>query len=415
MSKPPVIGLPLLTQALVKPDDGDIIQSALEFVRGHLDMEIAYLSEFVGDGLVFRRISAPGFEHIAQEGDVWPLDQVYCQHILEGRLPELITDTADFPFTQSIPITEKLPVRAHVSIPIKRRDGSVYGMFCCLNRVPRPSLNMRDHEVMCAFARLSSEAIDTTVTQTALRAEIVERITGVMADRAFNMVYQPILASCSREVMGFEALCRFHPEPYRSPDKWFAEAGVIGLQIDLEICVIKEALQALHSLPNHVYVSVNAGPQTIISGRLMELFEGWPAERIVLELTEHEEVSDYEALLKQVDLLRFKGIRIAIDDAGAGYAGLQQIVRLRPDIIKLDMSLTSNVDKDVVRRSLASALTQFARDTNAKIVAEGVETESEFAALLRLEVGLMQGYLLGKPNDLASAVEMCTPGYGLLG
>lgn len=119
--------------------------------------------------------------------------------------------------------------------------------------------------------------------------------------------------------------------------------------------------------------------------------------RVVIEITEHAAIYDLDLLLMEIDRLRDLGARIAIDDAGAGYSGLQQIIRLRPDVIKLDMSLTKNVDKDVARRSLAAAMVQFARDTNASVVAEGIETEAELRTLKSLGVELGQGYHLGRP------------------
>ncbi|WP_135503340.1 GAF domain-containing protein [Roseovarius aestuariivivens] len=103
------------------PDE--IVQSALEFVRGHLRMEVAYLSEFVDDTLVFRAVSAPGFEDQCHVGGIMPLDQVYCRHILDGSLPELIPDTRAEPICQEIAITHHVPVRSHVSVPIRRKDG----------------------------------------------------------------------------------------------------------------------------------------------------------------------------------------------------------------------------------------------------------------------------------------------------
>ena len=402
-----------IADALIIDDDDDIIQSSLEFVREHLGMDIAYLSEFVDDNLIFRRVSAPGLEDAIAVGDTVPLDQVYCPHILAGRLPELIPDTSAEPFTQTIDLTKKLPIGSHVSIPIQRSDGSNYGMFCCLSTQARPSLNQRDHDVMRAFARLSSETINGKLSDNAKQAEVVVRIQTAMTNQAFSIVYQPIVESKNLTIKGFEALCRFEGDPYVSPDIWFLDAASVGLQIDLEICVIMQALQALNDIPEHVYLSVNASPATVQSGRLREAFLGWPCERLVLELTEHEVVSNYDALMHEIDLLRFSGMRIAIDDAGAGYSGLQQIVKLRPDIIKLDMSLTSNIDTDVVRKSLAAALLQFAKDTKALIVAEGVETEGELATLKMMDVDMVQGYLLGRPASLEEAVGLHASGPAL--
>lgn len=118
---------------------------------------------------------------------------------------------------------------------------------------------------------------------------------------------------------------------------------------------------------------------------------------MVVEITEHAAIENLDVLLMEIDRLRDLGVRIAVDDAGAGYSGLQQIIRLRPDVIKLDMSLTQDVDKDLARRSLASAMVQFAHDTNAHVVAEGIETEAEMRTLRSLGVEMGQGYHLGRP------------------
>lgn len=384
-------------------DADDTIATSLEFVRSHLGMEVAYLSEFVDDDLVFRAISAPGLEGMISVGDTMPLDAVYCRHILAGRLPELIPDTSEFDLCQSIPLTHDIPIKAHVSIPIRRRDGTAYGMFCCLSRSKRADLNPRDLEVMRAFASISAEQVNAQITAKTASQETADRIETVMRTHAFDVVYQPIMDARSRRPKGFEALCRFQPEPYRPPNLWFDEAGTVNLQQQLEICVIEKALCALNTLPDDIYLSVNASPDTVASGGLIDVMLPWPGERIVLEVTEHSQVADYDKLLKELEKLRFFGVRLAIDDAGAGYSGLQHIVKLRPDIIKLDISLTEKIDTDVVRRSLSAALVSFATEIGADIVAEGIETGGELDTLADLGVPLAQGYYLGRPSTLDTA------------
>ncbi len=386
------------------PDD--IVQSSLNFVRQHLGMEVAYLSEFVDDDLVFRAVDAPGFEDAVAVGKSMPLEQVYCRHILAGRLPELIPDTALEPFAQTIPLTHAVPIKSHISVPIRRRDGTPYGMFCCMSRAAAPSLNARDLEVMRAFANLSAEQINDTISVRSARDLLKTMIQQILDQEEFDVVLQPIMDISTGRPAGFEALCRFRAEPYRPPNLWFDDAHTVDLQADLEICVIESALGYLNHLPEGVYLSVNASPATVQTGRLNAVFADYPAERIVLEVTEHAEISDAERLMDELHLIRGRGVLLAIDDAGAGYSGLQQILSLQPDIIKLDMSLTTGVDTDVVRRSLASALVGFAKQTGAKIVAEGIETETELEVLSELGVPLGQGYLLGRPADLATAMAL---------
>jgi len=133
---------------------------------------------------------------------------------------------------------------------------------------------------------------------------------------------------------------------------------------------------------------------------LLGLLDEAPVERLVVEITEHEPVEDYAAFTSALRLLRERGVRIAIDDAGAGFSSLRHTLRLAPDIVKLDMSITRNVDTDRGRRALASAMISFADEMGMAIVAEGVETEGEHATLKELGVPFGQGYLFARPGPL---------------
>lgn len=380
-------------------DASEDIQIALQSIRKHLGMEVAYISEFVGDESVFRTVDAPGLEHMIKAGDRISLDAVYCRHILAGRLPELIADTADYELAQSIPITKAVPIGAHMSVPIRRKDGSAIGMFCCLSPHPNRTLNDRDLQVMRVFADLAAADFVRREESDRATASKQQDLKEVMAQRSFTMVFQPIWSFVGQRPAGLEALCRFTKEPYRSPDRWFHDAFAVGLGTDLELSVIKTALEAFAWLPDHVYLSVNVSPETILSGRLGPMLTGIPAGRLVVEITEHAEVRDYPRLVEALKPLRTAGIRLAIDDAGAGYSSLQHIVQLQPDIIKLDMSLTRSVDLDPARRALAAALIYFAAETGCAIVAEGIETESEMETLRLLGVSSGQGYFISRPLD----------------
>lgn len=169
---------------------------------------------------------------------------------------------------------------------------------------------------------------------------------------------------------------------------------------------IRKALAALPDFPGDCYLTINSSPDTILSNAFTEALDGIAGERVVLEVTEHAQVANYEALLRALALLRARGFRLAVDDAGAGYSSLRHILDLRPDFIKLDMSLTRDIDTDPARRALASALIHFAHKTGSKIVAEGVETEGEFLQLKALGVEKVQGYLLGRPTPLAEAAAL---------
>ena len=374
-----------------------LIKRSLEAVRSHLGMDVAYLSEIVGESSIFREVDAPGLEHLAAPGDVRSLEHVYCRHILEGRLPELIPDTADFPLATSMPITQIVPIGSHVSVPVRHPNGRLYGMFCCLSAERRPSLNDRDLHIVRAFAGLVAEEIDRTAADAEERARKRKDVCDALRPGGFAMYLQPICNLLDGQASGYEALARFSLLPVRTPDCWFADAADVGLGVELECAAIASAVQLLPMLPPGRTLSVNASPASVISGALDALFDVEQPQLLVLELTEHAIVADYEELRSSLTGLRAKGIRLAIDDAGAGFSGLQHILRLQPDVIKLDMTLIRDVDTDPARRALASAMMSFARQTGATLVAEGIETASERSALIALGFRLGQGYLLGRP------------------
>jgi EAL domain-containing protein (putative c-di-GMP-specific phosphodiesterase class I)/ActR/RegA family two-component response regulator len=226
------------------------------------------------------------------------------------------------------------------------------------------------------------------------------RIDDALAPGALTMVFQPVADLTTGDVVGAEALARFHCEPDRSPNEWFAEADEIGRGTELELAAIAAALNQLHQLPDTAFLAVNASPDTAATPELHALLAQHPAERIVLELTEHARIDDYGALLTALDDLRRRGVRIAVDDTGAGYAGFQHLLRLRPHILKLDITLTRGIDADPIRRSLAAALVTFATEIGATIIAEGVEIPGELTTLQHLGIPWGQGYHLARPGHL---------------
>lgn len=237
---------------------------------------------------------------------------------------------------------------------------------------------------------------------TVMDVDTRRRINQMLAGPAFTMVCQPVIDLRSGNLAGAEALARFHVEPQQSPDIWFAEAQRVGLGVELELAAVKMALTLLPQLPDHAYLAVNVGPETALVADLAALFESAGAPRIVMGLTEHLQVEDYPHLRAVLSGIRASGTRVAIDDAGAGFAGLTHIVKLAPDIIKLDREIITGIDLDPVRRALASALVSFAAETGAKVVAEGIETVDELDTVRQLGVGYGQGYYLGRPGPVAS-------------
>jgi EAL domain-containing protein (putative c-di-GMP-specific phosphodiesterase class I) len=230
-----------------------------------------------------------------------------------------------------------------------------------------------------------------------------ERVVRAIEDRAFRIVFQPIFDLERGDVVGMEALARFSDLPERPPNVWIAEAEAVGMLLDLELALAKAALDQLEALPSDVYLSLNLSPETAMSDRLGGLLEVADPSRIVVELTEHAPVADYDELRESLSSLRERGVRLAIDDAGAGFASLRHIVRLDPDVIKLDITLTRRIERDPVRQALTVALVSFANQVGATVVAEGVETELQLEALRAAGIRFVQGFLLGPPGPAPAA------------
>jgi EAL domain-containing protein (putative c-di-GMP-specific phosphodiesterase class I) len=151
-------------------------------------------------------------------------------------------------------------------------------------------------------------------------------------------------------------------------------------------------------VPHGVALTVNLGPEALLGPCLPSLLEDRPLDRIIIELTENAPVSDYAELAAVLRPYRQAGLRIAVDDAGAGYASLRHVLDIGPDLLKVDMTLTRGVDTDLARRILLTALADFAEATECRLVAEGVETEEELRTVAACGVPLAQGYFLGRPS-----------------
>ncbi len=212
------------------------------------------------------------------------------------------------------------------------------------------------------------------------------------------MAYQPIIALADNAPIAVEALARFATEPPRMANVWFREAARCGLIVDLDMVTMTKALEALEWLPHDVSLHINLAPETLFAGRGTELLDLVEPERVVVEITEHSDIEDYGHLNRALAPLRERGVKLAVDDVGAGFSSLRHVLVLEPDMIKLDVSLCRGIDSNGVRRALARALTAFGQEVDKMVVAEGVETESELEALLELGVTHAQGYLLGRPD-----------------
>ena len=389
------------------------VAHVLRTVRKHLGMDVAFVSHFRETDRVFEQVDSDGAAPISV-GQAIPLEEGYCLKVVRGELPQCIPDTAAVPAAMELPATAAIPIGSHLSVPVQLETGEIYGTLCCFSYRPDPTLGERDMGMMHAFAEVLAGRLDEELAARRLVEKAADEIRATMATGAPRIVFQPIYRLDGEELAGVECLSRFDGEPRRSPDRWFSAAHDVGMGLELELHAIRNALAALDRFPEPVFLGINSSAELIVSGRLAPLLEEVDLSRVMLEITEHATVADYDVLLRALQPLRERGAGLAIDDAGAGYASMRHILNLRSDVIKLDMSLTRDIDTDPGRRALAKGLISFAHDIGSSITAEGVETRGELEMLRSLGVDKVQGYYLSKPlplDEVLSATRSTCPAF----
>jgi EAL domain-containing protein (putative c-di-GMP-specific phosphodiesterase class I) len=214
----------------------------------------------------------------------------------------------------------------------------------------------------------------------------------------FSLVAQPVVDLRNGTIVGYETLARFNLEVATPPDVVFASAASLGFGAELEARVLQRALQLAKAIPQNCFLAINVDPEHLTSPRVLEvILSHGDLGGLVFELTEQRRISDVRAVANSLNELRERGAFTAVDDAGTGYAGLQQILTLRPQFLKLDRALVSGVHADEAKRAMIEMLGELAERLDAWIIAEGVEDKAELHALAQLGVPLAQGYYLGWP------------------
>ncbi len=228
-------------------------------------------------------------------------------------------------------------------------------------------------------------------------------IERILSERAIEPVFQPVASLTTGRLIGYEALARFPDAPERPPSTWFAQANACGLGPELEAAAIRAALEPIGRPPD-THLAVNVSPSAL-SGDAVKGVLPQDLSDLIIELTEHEVYVGDSLLANSLANLRERGARIAIDDAGAGYAGLKQVMWVRPDIVKLDIELTRAIHSDPVRMALVESLVRFARRVGAMVCAEGIESHEDIEVLANLDVPCGQGYAIGRPAPPWSPVS----------
>jgi EAL domain-containing protein (putative c-di-GMP-specific phosphodiesterase class I) len=377
-----------------RTDADEQIADLLRTAKKSLRLSVAFLTRMDGTTQHLEVVES-SIPMLFQEGVTQVQETSLCQAILDKKLPAVIPNLKDFPEAMKLPAARLPRIRSYVSVPVTLSDGTLYGTFCAAGLTADKELSKRDKSLMDVLASAASVIVEPQVKDNARRNEVEGRLAPVMAGGGPVIALQPIVDLATGAQAGAEALSRFPAEWGLTPDVVFEQAHGVGLGHELEIQALRRAAALLEGTEG--YVAMNVSPATLMTPGCAELLRELPLERVLLELSEHDPVEDYDALLAVLAPFRAAGLRLAIDDVGAGFSSLRHIVVTTPDVIKIDRSIVSGLDADPVLTTLVRSLVEFARGIDARVVAEGVETAAEAAVLRSLDVDYGQGWHFGRP------------------
>ncbi|MEA2613431.1 MAG: hypothetical protein QOI52_1390 [Chloroflexota bacterium] len=285
-------------------------------------------------------------------------------------------------------------------IPLRSSAGMLGGIVVCTEAVDGVTFLASRLPVLESFGAVASALLGPGIVARQQHGEVRGEVEAVLRDHAFEPVFQPVVDLGSGTTVGYEALTRFRDRT--RPDRRFADADAVGLGLELESACLAAALAAAPDLPGGGWVSLNVSPGLLLERqRLASCLRGY-AGAVVLEVTEHVAIENYGAVRDAVASLGGH-VKVAVDDAGAGFASFRHILELHPDFVKLDIGLVRQIDHDDVRQALVAGIVYFAKKSGCRLIAEGIETPGERDQLRALGVDLGQGYLLGRP---AAAAEL---------
>ena len=377
------------------------VRALLNTARAVLGMELTFLAALEDGRQTFTAVDAVTDSAVVPipEGTVVPVSDGYCDLMLTGQIPTSVPDVAAHPLLAAMPVTAAHQVAAYCGVPVRLPDGTLHGTLCGLDGEAGRAPTVGQLEALRTIAGLVGVRIAEERAAAVERSRRAQALLSTVDGRGLSTVLQPIVGLRSGTVVGFEALSRFGARP---PAEVFAEARTLDVGVPLELAAARAALDLLPRLPVGTYLAVNLSPQAAVDPSVLALIttvvDAGAGPRLVLELTEHEQVADYDVLIAALADARAGGVRLAVDDTGSGFASLQHVTRLRPDILKLDMAFVRGVHRDPARRAVARDLLAVARDLGAVLVAEGVEEAAELGEQLRLGALVGQGFHLGRPG-----------------
>ena len=390
--------------ASLRPQARSMVEGLLRTLQARVGMESVYLSVLHHDHQHVLAAAGDGVVAGLAPGRRIPLAETYCVRMVAGELERSIGDTARHPAVAELPATRD-GLSCWVGVPVHLASGQLFGSLCGASGVARADVPPSIVEEFALVADILGEQLDADGVIDETVMDVSRRVTGALTrDGAMSSVLQPIVDVRGGEVTGVEALARFADDD-RPVGLWFADAERAGLLPELEARAVRLAVRRLQDVADDVHVAINVSPSVLPSRELQEVLHDAPLHRLVLEVTEHAAVADYTALSSVLAPLRARGLRLAVDDVGTGFAGLGHIVHLRPDIIKVDRSLVHRLADDPTHRAAGAGLVGMAEHVGATLVAEGVETRGVLRVVSELGFTHVQGYLIARPSpapDLAA-------------
>lgn len=364
------------------------VAALLGTARRSLGLDLTFLSRI--DGVDYHLEAYESGRPVAlSEGVTVPREVTFCHAIMKGILPAVMPDVRAFPAALELPWAA-MGVASFISVPVILSDGTVYGTLCAAGFEVDDDLGQRDRALMEVLAQAAAVVLEPDVRNRRRNVEIEGRLRPVIDDGGPLVLLQPIVDLSTGRRVGAEALSRFPAEWRKAPDVVFGEAALIGDRERLELQALRRAAAYLPQVRG--YVAMNISPATLWADGCVDFLSRLPLDRIVLELSEHDPIDDYDALGSVLAPLRSRGMGLAVDDAGAGFSSLRHIVATAPDIVKLDRSIVAGVAEDRVLAAVVRSVAQLAEVIGATVVAEGVETAAEAARLAELAVPLGQGW-----------------------
>jgi EAL domain-containing protein (putative c-di-GMP-specific phosphodiesterase class I) len=377
------------------------LDRVVELTNRHLGMDVVYVAEVTDAAQVYRAAAGDAASFNISVNDGPCSEATYCRRLVAGEIPNVIRDARADERVADLPMTRLARIGSFIGVPLRLSDGTLYGALCALSHAPDHTLDQRDVRFMSMLGELIIDDLDEQRRQEQFRSDIVELIE----TENLEVAYQPIIDLRSDRCIGIEALARF-PEPFSRPDHTFAVAEQVGLSLELERLVVIQAWKMLPLLGPGQFLALNLSPDALVElAHRANVRDDLPLQQLVIEVTEHSVVESYGALHHELAPLRRRGLRIAVDDAGAGYASLRHVLELRPDFIKVDRSLIHGIADDHARRVAVSAFLSLALDIGSSVVAEGVERPADLRTVRELGLHGVQGYLLGRPTTDRAALS----------